>query len=127
MVARGMPPPVSSSISGMPVGSVPCKGQAQKRGGYWEKRKVKGAALRFAFCSPRSLYRIPAHSSARASLKSVRSLFDDPARFDRDRLAARLSALAKRQIFLGTSSWKYTGWLEQIYSPERYRSRGRMD
>ena len=36
-----------------------------------------------------------------------------------------LSALAKRQIFLGTSSWKYTGWLEQIYSPERYR-KGRL-
>ena len=56
----------------------------------------------------------------------MRTLFDDLSDFDRDRLAARLSALADRKIFIGTSSWKYVGWLDQIYSRERYTSRGRF-
>lgn len=56
----------------------------------------------------------------------MRSLFDDLEHFDRDRLAARLADLASRQIFIGTSSWKYLGWLDQIYSRERYTSRGRF-
>jgi uncharacterized protein YecE (DUF72 family) len=30
------------------------------------------------------------------------------------------------KLFLGTSSWKYEGWLGQIYSPERYLVRGRF-
>lgn len=54
------------------------------------------------------------------------SLFDDLARFDRDRLATRLSSLAQQQMFIGTSSWKYPGWLDQIYSRERYTNRGRF-
>ena len=29
-------------------------------------------------------------------------------------------------IFIGTSSWKYEGWLDQIYSRERYMTRGRF-
>jgi uncharacterized protein YecE (DUF72 family) len=29
-------------------------------------------------------------------------------------------------LFLGTSSWKYEGWLGQIYTPERYFSKGRF-
>ena len=53
-------------------------------------------------------------------------LFDDPNRFDRDHLTARLTALAQRQIFVGASSWKYSGWLDQIYSRERYSSHGRF-
>ena len=56
----------------------------------------------------------------------MRFLFDDPNRFDRDRLTERLTALAQRQIFVGASSWKYSGWLDQIYSRERYSSRGRL-
>ena len=56
----------------------------------------------------------------------MRTLFDDLSDFDRDRLAARLSALADRKIFIGTSSWKYVGWLDQIYSRARYTSRGRF-
>ncbi len=42
------------------------------------------------------------------------------------RLAPRLRALADRGIYLGTSSWKYEGWLGSIYSPERYSTRGRV-
>jgi uncharacterized protein YecE (DUF72 family) len=44
----------------------------------------------------------------------------------RDRLRPKLAELAGRGILVGTSSWKYPGWLGQIYSPERYRARGRF-
>jgi uncharacterized protein YecE (DUF72 family) len=54
------------------------------------------------------------------------SLFDEPSDFDRRRLSARLSALAAESIFLGTSSWKYEGWIGQIYSRGRYQTRGRF-
>jgi uncharacterized protein YecE (DUF72 family) len=56
----------------------------------------------------------------------VRSLFDDTPRFDRDGLASRVGALVSRGALIGTSSWKYPGWLEQVYSPERYLSRGKF-
>lgn len=54
------------------------------------------------------------------------SLFEDPEQFDRRRLSARLAALAAQNIFIGTSSWKYEGWLGQIYSRGRYTTRGRF-
>jgi uncharacterized protein YecE (DUF72 family) len=54
------------------------------------------------------------------------SLFEDPQQFDRQRLGARLSALASQNIFIGTSSWKYEGWLGQIYRRDRYLTRGRF-
>jgi uncharacterized protein YecE (DUF72 family) len=54
------------------------------------------------------------------------SLFEEPPGFDRQRLRARLAALAEQNIFIGTSSWKYEGWLGQIYSRQRYMTRGRF-
>jgi uncharacterized protein YecE (DUF72 family) len=39
---------------------------------------------------------------------------------------ARLARLASQGIFVGTSSWKYPGWLGQLYSPERYEYRGKI-
>jgi uncharacterized protein YecE (DUF72 family) len=54
------------------------------------------------------------------------SLFDEPSAFDRDRFAARLAGLARESIFIGGSSWKYEGWLGQIYSRSRYLARGRF-
>ncbi len=54
------------------------------------------------------------------------SLFDEPSHFDRERLRNRLSALASQNIFIGTSSWKYEGWLGQIYTRDRYQTRGRF-
>jgi len=45
---------------------------------------------------------------------------------DRDALALRLGSLAAENIFIGTSSWKYEGWLDQIYSRDRYRTRGKF-
>jgi uncharacterized protein YecE (DUF72 family) len=56
----------------------------------------------------------------------VGPLFEEPGGFDRDLLAHRLSDLAARNIYIGGSSWKYEGWLGQIYSRERYLSRGKF-
>lgn len=53
-------------------------------------------------------------------------LFDPPSTFDRRDLAERLAALAQQDIWVGTSSWKYEGWLGQIYSRDRYLTRGRF-
>jgi uncharacterized protein YecE (DUF72 family) len=53
-------------------------------------------------------------------------LFEDPSTFDREGLRRRLAGLASEGILIGTSSWKYPGWLGQIYSRERYMSRGRF-
>ena len=53
-------------------------------------------------------------------------LFDDPPSFDRARLAKRLHTLAEQNIWIGTSSWKYEGWCGQIYSRDRYATRGRF-
>lgn len=54
------------------------------------------------------------------------SLFQPPSSFDREELGRRLRALADRHIFIGTSSWKYDGWIDQIYTRERYLSRGKF-
>ena len=54
------------------------------------------------------------------------SLFDDGPAFDRRALASQIRALAARNVFIGTSSWRYEGWLNQIYTPERYAARGRF-
>ncbi len=51
---------------------------------------------------------------------------DDPAPEFSRRLKAKLQALAAERIYFGTSSWKYEGWLGQIYTPERYQVRGRL-
>jgi uncharacterized protein YecE (DUF72 family) len=56
----------------------------------------------------------------------VGSLFEEPGAFDPVGLAARLHALAGEHIYIGGSSWKYQGWLGQVYSRERYLSRGRF-
>ncbi|MGA2273595.1 MAG: DUF72 domain-containing protein [Bryobacteraceae bacterium] len=54
----------------------------------------------------------------------VGPLFEDPAGFDRAGLAGRLRALAAQNVLIGGSSWKYEGWLGQVYSRERYLARG---
>ena len=38
----------------------------------------------------------------------------------------KASALAAEGIFVGTSSWKYQGWLNQLYTPARYEYRGKV-
>ena len=54
------------------------------------------------------------------------SLFDEPGEFPRERLAAAVSALARENVFVGTSSWKYEGWIGQVYTRSRYLTRGRF-
>ena len=51
----------------------------------------------------------------------IGSLFAEPRP-----LANRLAALAQRGIYIGTSSWKYEGWLGSIYTPSRYETRGKF-
>lgn len=51
---------------------------------------------------------------------------DEKPPFDRDSLRDRLQALAACRIYIGGSSWKYEGWLGQIYSPQRYKVRGKF-
>ena len=53
-------------------------------------------------------------------------LFEPPSSFDRARLAAALKRLAAANVLIGTSSWKYAGWMGQIYTRERYLTRGRF-
>lgn len=54
-------------------------------------------------------------------------LFDKPeiAGRSREDFAASLRQLADDDIHIGTSSWKYPGWLGSVYTDDRYRSRGR--
>ena len=53
-------------------------------------------------------------------------LFDERPNFDRAGLAGALKRLAADGVLLGTSSWKYEGWLGQVYSEERYMVRGKF-
>jgi uncharacterized protein YecE (DUF72 family) len=54
------------------------------------------------------------------------SLFEDPSGFDKAELGRKLRVLADQNIWVGTSSWKYEGWLGQIYTRERYVTRGKF-
>jgi uncharacterized protein YecE (DUF72 family) len=56
----------------------------------------------------------------------VLPLFEQPSSFDRAALASKLEALRQENVWIGTSSWKYEGWLGQIYTPERYLARGKF-
>lgn len=45
--------------------------------------------------------------------------------FNREQLKPHLAELARAGVFIGTSSWKYPGWLGQLYERDRYVWRGR--
>ena len=53
-------------------------------------------------------------------------LFDEPSNFDREQLRANLKRLSEEGVLIGTSSWKYPGWIGQIYSETPYMVRGRF-
>ena len=55
---------------------------------------------------------------------STTPLFDEREPFDRAGLARTLRGLAEQNIWIGTSSWKYDGWIGQVYTRERYLARG---
>lgn len=41
-------------------------------------------------------------------------------------LAPKLRSLAERGVYIGTSSWKYPGWMNDVYTPARYETRGKF-
>jgi uncharacterized protein YecE (DUF72 family) len=53
-------------------------------------------------------------------------LFDPPSSFDTKALSQKLRALCADGIWIGGSSWKYEGWMDQIYTRQRYTTRGRF-
>jgi uncharacterized protein YecE (DUF72 family) len=46
--------------------------------------------------------------------------------FDREQMTKAAADLAGKGVYVGTSSWKYEGWLGQFYRPERYEYRGKV-
>ena len=44
----------------------------------------------------------------------------------REPLASHVKDVAKANVFVGTSSWKYPGWCGQIYDEQRYLTRGKF-
>jgi len=43
-----------------------------------------------------------------------------------ERLKLRLARWTERGVYIGASSWKYEGWLGQVYTRERYFVRGKL-
>jgi len=58
--------------------------------------------------------------------ESQESSAGQAAPFDREAMSPKLKRLVEENIFIGTSSWKYEGWLGRLYSPERYEYRGKV-
>jgi len=46
--------------------------------------------------------------------------------FDREAMKLKAAELAAQGVFIGTSSWKYEGWMNQLYTPARYEYRGKV-
>jgi uncharacterized protein YecE (DUF72 family) len=46
--------------------------------------------------------------------------------FDREKLGARISALSRDNMYVGTSSWKYPGWIGTLYDRSRYETKDRF-
>src|SRR4051794_2151728 len=46
--------------------------------------------------------------------------------FDRSVFAQTLRELAAKNVFLGTSSWKYAGWCDLLYERAKYEYRGKF-
>jgi uncharacterized protein YecE (DUF72 family) len=46
--------------------------------------------------------------------------------FDRQQIKAAADALARHNIYIGTSSWKYAGWRGMLYDEGRYVYRGKV-
>lgn len=46
--------------------------------------------------------------------------------FDRATIQSAAAQLAEQGVYLGTSSWKYQGWFDQLYTPTRYEYRGKV-
>ena len=49
-----------------------------------------------------------------------------PKAFDREQTKLKADRLAAEAVFIGTSSWKYEYWPDQLYSHDRYVFRGKF-
>jgi uncharacterized protein YecE (DUF72 family) len=49
-----------------------------------------------------------------------------PMSFDREWMKEQAAKLAAKGVYVGTSSWKYQGWLGKLYDPMRYEYRGKV-
>jgi uncharacterized protein YecE (DUF72 family) len=58
--------------------------------------------------------------------KSVAGSNLRPSSFDRQTIRDQVKELASKGVYIGTSSWKYGGWLGQLYTPSRYEHRGKV-
>lgn len=55
----------------------------------------------------------------------LRHMFDALTPFDREGVRRKLAELAAQGVYIGTSSWKYEGWMGMLYEEARYIYRGR--
>ncbi|MEO6847760.1 MAG: DUF72 domain-containing protein [Chthoniobacterales bacterium] len=46
--------------------------------------------------------------------------------FNREQFASAISSEAAKSVFIGTSSWKYPGWIGTLYDEQRYLRRSRF-
>ena len=46
--------------------------------------------------------------------------------FSREELQQKAADLAVQGVFVGTSSWKYPGWVGMLYDAARYEYRGKF-
>src|SRR6266699_6594776 len=46
--------------------------------------------------------------------------------FDRTTIQRAAAILAGAGVYVGTSSWKYDGWFDQLYTSARYEYRGKV-
>ena len=53
-------------------------------------------------------------------------MLSPPSAFPVTALREALAALAERNVYVGTSSWKYPGWTGQLYDEQRYLYRGKF-
>jgi uncharacterized protein YecE (DUF72 family) len=53
------------------------------------------------------------------------SMFQNPA-YPVDAVRQAVASLAERNVFIGTSSWKYPGWSGLLYEEQRYLYRGKF-
>ena len=47
--------------------------------------------------------------------------------FNRQELARTAASLAVQGVYIGTSSWKYSGWCGMLYDRPRYEYRGKFE
>lgn len=62
----------------------------------------------------------------RAVARPVETLDNAAVEFSREQLRLAAAALAGQGIYVGTSSWKYPGWLGLLYDRARYEWRGKF-